>query len=456
MQTTFWLVVLGLFMAGYLALEGADFGVGMLLPLFGRGDQQGRDVLVRAIAPLFLGNEVWLVAAIGVLEGVFPRLDSALLPGLYPVLVPILIAWLIRDAGLWFRSHGTATWRWRWDCATALASALLAGGWGIILADLALADTSLVRTGTTGVFGLVPVLCGILLAGFCVLHGAMFLSRRLSGHPAATVRRAARTLAPLVAAAVLLAGAAVIMTTPPGHHWPLWLLGSLLLAATVSVLFATRSQPAIHPAPPVGQKNPNSTAHRAEPGRAAPAAPQLNPRPSPDHSHPASDSALGRAGSPSAASPPDRRSTVGYVDSEAAIARPDPDSAVEGFAARPPEVTGGRPAARSTIGRFIGRRAGASPGPQSRAPGATGRLRHLSTVALLLTSLALAAAVPLAVLPGFPYLPTGLSVAAASGSATLGELTPLLLAVSPVMIACQVALWWLARGPVEARSWSYF
>jgi hypothetical protein len=183
-----------------------------------------------------------------------------LLPGLYPVLVPILIAWLIRDAGLWFRSHGTATWRWRWDCATAVASALLAGGWGIILADLALADSNLVSTGTTGVFGLVPVLCGILLAGFCVLHGAMFLSRRLSDHPAATVRRTARTLAPLVAATVLLTGAAVIMTSPPGHHWPLWLLGSLLLAATVSVLFATRSQPAIHPAPPAGQKNPNSTA----------------------------------------------------------------------------------------------------------------------------------------------------------------------------------------------------
>ena len=68
---------------------------------------------------------------------------------------------------------------------------------------------------------------------------------------------------------------------------------------------------------------------------------------------------------------------------------------------------------------------------------------------LPLTSLATAASVPLTALAGLPYLPTG-------NPATLAALTPLVVAALPIIAACQVGLWWLCRGPVDSRSWSYF
>jgi cytochrome bd-type quinol oxidase subunit 2 len=227
MQTTLWQALLGLFIAGYLALEGADFGAAMLLPVFGRRNQHGRDATVRAIAPLFLGNEVWLVAAIGVTEGAFPKLAGTLLSSLYPVFVLILVAWLTRDAGLWFRSRGNARWRWRWDCATALASAALPVGWGVVLANLALGVP-------THIFGLIPILSGLLLAGFCALHGTLFLSRRLPTRPAIKIRDITRVLSLPVAAAVALTGLSVAISHPSGQHWPLWLLGAILFTAAIS------------------------------------------------------------------------------------------------------------------------------------------------------------------------------------------------------------------------------
>jgi cytochrome bd-type quinol oxidase subunit 2 len=226
MLTTFWLTLLGFFLAGYIVLEGADFGAGMVLAAFGRRDQDGRDAVVRMIAPLFLGNEVWLVVAVGIAEGVFPRLDSALLSGLYPVFGLILVAWLVRDAGLWFRGHGGAAWRWRWDLGIAVASGVLAFGWGVVLGDLAVG----VPGGGGPVFGLGSVLCGVLLAGFCVLHGSVFLAWRRN---LPMVRRVAVTVSlPLVGVVVL---AAVGLALSGAQAWPLWVLGVAVLGAVVAV-----------------------------------------------------------------------------------------------------------------------------------------------------------------------------------------------------------------------------
>jgi cytochrome bd-type quinol oxidase subunit 2 len=222
METMFWLVLLGVFVAGYLALEGADFGAAMVLPLLGRDDRRGRDGVVAAIAPLFLGNEVWLVAAIGVAEGAFPAAEGALLSRLYPVFLVVLGAWSLRDAGLWFRRHGDDVWRWRWDCAIGVASLLLAGGWGVLLGDI-------VFGGTIGVGA---VLCGVVLVGCCLLRGTTFLAVRLPG--SARIRRIGRVASLPTAGLVVLTGVAGVAVPRAGRGWPLWLLGALLLVAVLS------------------------------------------------------------------------------------------------------------------------------------------------------------------------------------------------------------------------------
>src|ERR1700738_1074170 len=94
-----WFALLGLMLSGYFALEGVDFGVGMILPLLGRTEQR-RHLVVNSMGRVFLGNEVWLVAVIGLLAGAFPALDEGLLTGMYPLFVIILVAWITRDAGV--------------------------------------------------------------------------------------------------------------------------------------------------------------------------------------------------------------------------------------------------------------------------------------------------------------------------------------------------------------------
>ena len=77
-----WYALLGAFFAGYLVLGGYDYGVGLLLAR--RTTPAGRRAALNAVGPFFLGNEVWLVAAVGILFGAFPTLEGELLSGLYP------------------------------------------------------------------------------------------------------------------------------------------------------------------------------------------------------------------------------------------------------------------------------------------------------------------------------------------------------------------------------------
>lgn len=129
----FWFLTFTVLLAGYFALEGFDIGLGVLLPVLGR-TPAARDRLVGAMAPFVLANEVWLVALAGVLFGAFPVLEGRALSRMYPLVVALLLAWIVRDAGLWFRRRaGGAAWRLVWDGALWAGSAGLALAWGAIL-----------------------------------------------------------------------------------------------------------------------------------------------------------------------------------------------------------------------------------------------------------------------------------------------------------------------------------
>ncbi|NUR86746.1 MAG: cytochrome d ubiquinol oxidase subunit II, partial [Nonomuraea sp.] len=119
--------VLAFFALGYLVLAGADIGVGMALPYLGRGARERREVIA-AIAPFFLGNEVWLVATAGVMAGLFPHLEAALLGEHVALVTALVLAWVIRDMGLWLRGRlAGERWQGFWD------GAVVAGSWGLAL-----------------------------------------------------------------------------------------------------------------------------------------------------------------------------------------------------------------------------------------------------------------------------------------------------------------------------------
>src|ERR1700761_7733193 len=117
-----WFALVVLCWVLFFVLEGFDFGVGMLAPLLGRDDHE-RGAALGTIGPVWDGNEVWLVAAIGVMFAAFPDWYAALLGGLYLPLVAILLALAARGVALEFRGKGgTARWRARCDAVLAVSS----------------------------------------------------------------------------------------------------------------------------------------------------------------------------------------------------------------------------------------------------------------------------------------------------------------------------------------------
>ncbi|WP_219471816.1 cytochrome d ubiquinol oxidase subunit II [Nonomuraea rhizosphaerae] len=212
-----WFAVFSLLLAGYFALEGFDLGVGLLLPVLGRSAAT-RDRMVAAMAPYVLANEVWLVAVAGTLFGVYPALEHEVLFGLYPVVVAMLLSWVVRDAGLWFRRRaGGARWRGFWDLMIALGSLGLSFGWGTALYGV-----------VTGSWLSPPgLMLGVLVTLLFAFHGWTFLAWRSPG--LAGVTRSGRALA-ISGGAAALPAAGVLLGSMP------YLLDHSAPAATLGVL----------------------------------------------------------------------------------------------------------------------------------------------------------------------------------------------------------------------------
>jgi cytochrome bd-type quinol oxidase subunit 2 len=155
---TFAFGLLGFFGIGYFVLAGADIGVSMLLPFLGRD----RRPTIAAIAPFFLGNEIWLVASAGLLTALFPHLESEVIGRTWGALVVLIAGWIIRDMGLWRRDG--QTWRSLWDGAIVAGSWAVAASWGVAIGLLMGSGAALPAVTTCSLFA---------------LHGAVFAAARL-------------------------------------------------------------------------------------------------------------------------------------------------------------------------------------------------------------------------------------------------------------------------------------
>ncbi|GAA5180969.1 cytochrome d ubiquinol oxidase subunit II [Rugosimonospora acidiphila] len=204
---TAWFAVIAFLWTGYFVLEGFDFGVGMLLPVLAR-DQDQRGTMLHTIAPLWDGNEVWVITAVGATFAAFPDWYASLLSGFYLPLLLIILALIVRGVGLEYRGkRDEPSWRRRADAAITVGSLLPALGWGAIFAAMVRGvplDAAHTDTGAAG--GLLHPF--VLLGAVCTLalfatHGAIFLALKTGGAPRERARRLALRLGP--AAAALLA-----------------------------------------------------------------------------------------------------------------------------------------------------------------------------------------------------------------------------------------------------------
>ncbi|MEV4830186.1 cytochrome d ubiquinol oxidase subunit II [Micromonospora sp. NPDC049257] len=238
-----WYALLGLLFAGYLVLAGYDYGVGLLLAR--RDTPAAHRAGLTALGPFFLGNEVWLVAAVGILFGVFPTLEGELLSGYYPAVAGALAGVILVTAGVQQRSRPTGPAARRgWDRVVVVGSALAVFGWGALLAGLLQGlpiDTYGHVAGQSHLATPFVAATGLALLVLVAAHGATFLTLRLPTADAPVTARLARRLLVGSLAAVTTAAALGLLSDRVRAATSQPLPAVLLLVALVGALVAARA-----------------------------------------------------------------------------------------------------------------------------------------------------------------------------------------------------------------------
>jgi len=235
--TVVWAFIIAFAVFMYVVMDGFDLGIGILFPTFKVGEE--RDQAMNSIAPVWDGNETWLVLGGGGLFAAFPLAYGLILTATYPLVIAMLLGLVFRGVAFEFRWRDPGH-RPVWDAAFSLGSlvAALAQGMilGAILQGVAVEDG---RYAGGWLDWLTPftLLTGAgVVAGYALL-GATWLVWKVEG----TAEAHARRLALRAAAATLVAMAAVSAATPflEYAYWKRWFdMPGVLATAQVPLLTA--------------------------------------------------------------------------------------------------------------------------------------------------------------------------------------------------------------------------
>ena len=181
--TPIWAGLLAFAVLAYVVMDGFDLGVGILFGIE-RGAED-RNTMVNSIAPVWDGNETWLVLGGGGLFAVFPLAYAIIMPALYPLIIGMLLALVFRGVAFEFRFRVlTERGRHHWDFALFAGSLIAAMCQGMILGGLLQGVKIEGRAYAGGWWDwLTPftVLCGVAVAIGYMLLGATWLVWRTEG-----------------------------------------------------------------------------------------------------------------------------------------------------------------------------------------------------------------------------------------------------------------------------------
>lgn len=125
-----WIVIIAIGVFIYVVLDGFDLGIGILFPFI--KDQQERDVMMNTVAPVWDGNETWMVLGGAGLFAAFPMVYSVVLSALYMPIILMVIALIFRGVAFEFRFKANRT-KPLWDAAFIGGSVLSSFLQGVIL-----------------------------------------------------------------------------------------------------------------------------------------------------------------------------------------------------------------------------------------------------------------------------------------------------------------------------------
>ena len=188
-----WAGLIAFSVLAYVVLDGFDLGVGILFPMF--PEPHDRDVMTNSIAPVWDGNETWLVLGGGGLMAVFPLAYATVLPALYMPIILMLLGLFFRGVAFEFRFR-TRRWRPVWDRGFALGSMVAALMQGIALGALIQGIEIENRTYAGGWWDwLTPfsIVTGLAVVIGYALLGATWLILKTAGELQARSRRLAMT-----------------------------------------------------------------------------------------------------------------------------------------------------------------------------------------------------------------------------------------------------------------------
>ncbi len=235
--STIWAFIIAFAVFAYVVLDGFDLGIGILFPEFAVGKE--RDQAMNAIAPVWDGNETWLVLGGGGLFAAFPLAYAIIMPALYPPIIAMLLGLVFRGVAFEFRWRDPSHRKF-WDAAFTGGSIIAALSQGIILGALLQGVAVTGRAYSGGWLDwLTPfslLTGGSVVAGYALL-GACWLIAKTEGQTQAHAYRLARKFGLITLAAI----AAVSAATPflDQDYYSRWLtFPNILLVAPVPVMVA--------------------------------------------------------------------------------------------------------------------------------------------------------------------------------------------------------------------------
>jgi cytochrome d ubiquinol oxidase subunit II len=235
--TIVWAGIIGFAVFAYVVMDGFDLGIGILFPTFAVGDE--RDQAMNSIAPVWDGNETWLVMGGGGLLAAFPLAYAIILPATYPLMIAMLLGLVFRGVAFEFRWRDPGH-RPLWDGAFTLGSVVAALAQGITLGAILQGihvEADAYAGGWLDWLSPFSLLTGVSVVVGYGLLGATWLVWKTEGAAHAHARR----LAMWLGLATLAMLAAVSAATPflTYDYWRRWFaMPGVLLTAQVPLLVA--------------------------------------------------------------------------------------------------------------------------------------------------------------------------------------------------------------------------
>jgi cytochrome d ubiquinol oxidase subunit II len=221
----FWLVAV--MIVGYVVLDGFDLGVGVLHLFLVKSDAE-KQATLRSIGPVWDGNEVWLLAGGGTLYFAFPLLYASAFSGFYLPLMIVLWLLVLRGVSLELRNHlEMGVWRTLLDGLFGIASALLTIFYGAALANVIRgvplrADgyfflplwTNWMPGANPGILDWYTVIGGVVALVALTMHGALWLTIKVSGDLENRARRSVYLLWNILLALTIVSLIATVAVRP--------------------------------------------------------------------------------------------------------------------------------------------------------------------------------------------------------------------------------------------------